>query len=113
MLKGKGVSIGIGFGKVVVLKNQKREIEKKNVENSEQELQKFKQAFNSVINETEEIIKDLNGTELEIMQAYLMIMQDPSLISETENLINNLKYNVEYLYYTIKSFFYCIFYIIF
>ena len=96
MLKGKGVSIGIGFGKVVVLKNQKREIEKKNAENSEQELQKFKQAFNSVINETEEIIKDLNGTELEIMQAYLMIMQDPSLISETENLINNLKYNVEY-----------------
>ena len=96
MLKGKGVSIGIGFGKVVILKNQKREIEKKNVENSEQELQKFKQAFNSVINETEEIIKDLKGTELEIMQAYLMIMQDPSLISETENLIKNLNYNAEY-----------------
>ena len=96
MLKGKGVSIGIGFGKVVVLKKQKREIEKKNVDNSEQELEKFKQAFNTVINETEGIIKDLQGTELEIMQAYLMIMQDPSLISETENLIKNLNYNAEY-----------------
>ena len=96
MLKGKGVSTGIGFGKVVVLKNQKRDIEKKNVENSEQELQRFKQAFNNVISETEEIIKDLKGTELEIMQAYLMIMQDPSLISETENLIKNLNYNAEY-----------------
>lgn len=96
MLKGKGVSIGISFGKVVVLKNQKREIEKKNVDNPEQELEKFKQAFNAVINETEDIIKDLNGTELDIMQAYLMIMQDPSLISETENLIKNLNYNAEY-----------------
>ena len=96
MLKGKGVSIGINFGKVVVLKNQKREIEKKNVDNPEQELEKFKQAFNAVINETEDIIKDLNGTELDIMQAYLMIMQDPSLISETENLIKNLNYNAEY-----------------
>ena len=38
MLKGKGVSTGIGFGSVVVIKNHQREIEKKYIENYEQEL---------------------------------------------------------------------------
>ena len=96
MLKGKGVSTGIGFGKIVILKNEEKVIEKKTVENPETEMQKFKQAFNQVIKETEEMIGKLSGTELDIMQAYLMIMQDPSLISETENAITNLNYSAEY-----------------
>ena len=96
MLKGKGVSTGIGFGKVVILTNEEKVIEKKTVENPETEMQKFKQAFNQVIKETEEMIGKLSGTELDIMQAYLMIMQDPSLISETENAITNLNYSAEY-----------------
>ena len=96
MLKGKGVSTGIGFGKIVILKNEEKVIEKRTVENPEAEMQKFKQAFNQVIKETEEMIGKLSGTELDIMQAYLMIMQDPSLISETENAITNLNYSAEY-----------------
>ena len=96
MLKGKGVSSGIAFGNVIILKNQKRDISKRVVEDVEKELNRFKNAYNVVIKETEDIIKKLSGTELEIMQAYLMIMQDPSLTEETENLINNLKYNAEY-----------------
>ena len=96
MLKGNCVSSGIAFGNVIILKNEKRDISKTIVENVENELNKFKNAYNSVIKETEEMIKKLSGTELEIMQAYLMIMQDPSLIQETENLINNSKYNAEY-----------------
>lgn len=96
MLKGKGVSTGIGFGKIVILKNEEKVIEKKTVENPEAEMQKFKQAFNQVVKETEEMIGKLSGTELDIMQAYLMIMQDPSLISETENAITNLNYSAEY-----------------
>ena len=35
MLKGKGVSTGIGFGKIVILKNEEKVIEKKTVENPE------------------------------------------------------------------------------
>ena len=96
MLKGKGVSTGIGFGKIVILKNEEKVIEKRTVENPEAEMQKFKQAFNQVIKETEEMVSKLSGTELDIMQAYLMIMQDPSLISETENAITNLNYSAEY-----------------
>ena len=96
MLKGKGVSTGIGFGNIVILKNQDRQIEKRIVENSEIEMNKFKEALSNVMKETEEIVNSISGTEQEIMQAYLMIMQDPSLITETENAINNLNYSSEY-----------------
>ena len=98
MLKGKGVSTGIGFGNIVVLKKVERKIEKKTIESEqiEQELARVHKALEEVINETETQMKNMNGTEADIMQAYLMIMQDPSLISETENAIKNSKYNAEY-----------------
>lgn len=96
MLKGKGVSTGIGFGNIIVLKNENKIIEKRIVENPNMEMQKFQEAFNKVVKETEEMVEKLSGTELEIMQAYLMIMQDPTLISETESAINNLNYCAEY-----------------
>ena len=98
MLKGKGVSRGIGLGNVVVLKKVERKIEKKTIENEqvEHELERLHKALNEVINETEIQLKNISGTESDIMQAYLMILQDPSLISETENAIKNDKYNAEY-----------------
>lgn len=96
MLKGKGVSTGIGFGNIIVLKNENKIIEKRIVENPNMEMQKFQEAFKKVLKETEEMVEKLSGTELEIMQAYLMIMQDPTLISETESAINNLNYCAEY-----------------
>lgn len=96
MIKGNGVSSGIGFGKVVVLKNQERQIEKKVAENPNTEMKKFKEALKQVTKETEETVNTISGTEKEIMSAYLMIMQDPTLITETENLITNLSYNAEY-----------------
>ena len=96
MLKGKGVSTGIGFGNIVILKNTDRQIEKIIVNDTEKELNKFKEALESVIIETQEIVNTITGTEKEIMSAYLMIMQDPTLTSETENAITNLNYNAEY-----------------
>ena len=98
MLKGKGVSKGIGFGNIIVLKKVERKIEKKTIESEqvEHEVERLHEALNQVINETEIQMKHITGTEADIMQAYLMIMQDPSLISETENAIKNSNYNAEY-----------------
>ena len=96
MIRGKGVSTGIGFGTIVVLKNQERQIEKKTVEDSEKEMKRFNEALEQVIKETEEIVNTSSGTEKEIMSAYLMIMQDPTLTTETENAITNLNYSAEY-----------------
>ena len=96
MLKGKGVSNGVGFGNIVILKNEDRVIEKKIVEDSNNEMKRFKEALDKVTKETEEIVNSISGTEQEIMNAYLMIMQDPSLTVETENAITNLNYSAEY-----------------
>ena len=98
MLKGNGVSTGIGFGKVIVLKKTERKIEKKTIqkEEVEQELTRVHEALQEIINETENQMKNITGTEADIMQAYLMILQDPSLIAETENAIKDSNYNAEY-----------------
>ena len=98
MLKGNGVSTGVGFGNVVILKKLERKIEKKTIrdEQKEQELERVHEALQEVINDTENQMKNITGTEADIMQAYLMIMQDPSLIAETENAIKNSNYNAEY-----------------
>ena len=96
MIKGKGVSVGIGFGNIVILKNEIRKIEKNIVEDSDKELERFHKALEEVINETNQIVEKARGTEKEIMTAYLMIIQDPSLILETESQIKNSKINAEY-----------------
>ena len=96
MLKGKGVSGGIGFGKVVLLKEEQLTTQDFKIEDVKSEVQIFQNALNNVINETEELINKLSGTQKEIMQAYLMILQDPTLIQETMKLIENEKYNAAY-----------------
>lgn len=96
MIRGKGISIGVGFGNVVTLKSENRKIEKKIIEDTDSEIKKLQNALKDVIKETEEIVNKATGTEKEIMSAYLMIMQDPALIQETENVIQNFNYNVEY-----------------
>lgn len=96
MLKGKGVSNGIGFGKAIILENEEIKVTQFKIENPDKEIEFFYNAFNKVIEETEEIISRLSGTEAEIMQAYLTIMKDPSLITETVNMIKNDKYNAGY-----------------
>ena len=96
MLKGNGVSKGIGFGNIVILKNEERQIERITIQDSDTEMKKFKEALKSITQETEEIVNNITGTEKEIMSAYLMILQDPTLTQETENIIVNQNYNVEY-----------------
>ena len=67
VLKGKGVSNGIGFGKVVLLKPEDLKVEKSKIDNVKEETEKFNEALNSVIKDTEEIIKKSSGTEKDIM----------------------------------------------
>ena len=79
MIKGKGVSVGVGFGNTVILKNEERKIEKTTVEDSKAEMDRLKKAIEEVTKETEEIVNKSSGTDKEIMSAYLMILQDPAL----------------------------------
>lgn len=96
MLKGKGISDGIGMGKAVVLKDEDIKPEKIKIEDVGEEKEIFYQAVHAVEAETEELINKLSGTEKDIMQAYLMILQDPTLVQETVKIIDQEKCNAAY-----------------
>ena len=93
MLVGKGISEGIGLGKAVILKENELKIEKQKIEDISAEKQQIYDAVKEVESEIEKLIKNIDGTEKEIMQAYLMILQDPSLIQETIKIIEQEKCN--------------------
>lgn len=96
MLKGKGVSKGIGIGHTKVLKHEEVKLTDFKVEDKENELSYFKKCLNNVIEDTREVLEKLSGTEADIMNAYLMILQDPTLTEETERLIQEDGYNAGY-----------------
>ena len=96
MLKGKGVSKGIGIGHTKVLKNEEVKLTDFKVDNKENELKYFKKCLNDVIEDTKKVVEKLSGTEADIMNAYLMILQDPTLTEETERLIQEDGYNAGY-----------------
>lgn len=96
MIKGKGVSEGVGLGKVIVLKNEDIKPEKIRIEDVMAEKEVFYQAVHAVEVETEELINRLSGTEKDIMQAYLMILQDPTLIQETVKIMEEENCNAAY-----------------
>lgn len=96
MLVGKGISEGIGLGKAVILKENGLKIEKQKIEDISAEKQQIYDAVKEVESEIEKLIQNIDGTEKEIMQAYLMILQDPSLIQETIKIIEQDKCNSAY-----------------
>lgn len=96
MLVGKGISEGIGLGKAVILKENGIKIEKQKIEDISAEKQQIYDAVKEVESEIEKLIQNIDGTEKEIIQAYLMILQDPSLIQETIKIIEQEKCNSAY-----------------
>ena len=96
MLVGKGISEGIGLGKAVILEENRLKIEKQKIEDISAEKQQIYDAVKEVESEIEKLIQNIDGTEKEIMQAYLMILQDPSLIRETIKIIEQDKCNSAY-----------------
>ena len=96
MLVGKGVSDGIGLGKVVILKENELKIEKQKIEDISAEKQLVYNAIKEVENEIEDLIQNISGTEKEIMQAYLMILQDRNLTEEIIKIIEQEKCNSLY-----------------
>ena len=96
MLVGKGVSDGIGLGKVVILKENELKIEKQKIEDILAEKQLVYNSIKEVENEIEDLIQNISGTEKEIMQAYLMILQDPNLTEEIIKIIEQEKCNSLY-----------------
>lgn len=85
---------------MLVLKKEKIEIEKSNIQNVEEELKKLDEAINSVVEETKDSIEKLekeeNDEQLQIMQAYLMILEDETLVEKSKAMIKEEKLNNVY-----------------
>lgn len=96
MLQGKGVSEGIAFGYVKIIKKDDIQISNYKIHDVENELKNFKFALENLKKEIEEISENLTGTEQEIMKAYSLILEDPTLTNETLRLIKEEKYNSVY-----------------
>ena len=96
MLNGKGISDGIGIGKVLVIKKEEMKIEKSKIEDVNKEMDKLDIALNSVIKETQKLIENSNKVQRQILEAYLMILQDKTLTQKAKELIDKEKLNCVY-----------------
>ena len=96
MLKGKGISEGIGIGKALILKKEEIRIEKSKIENVSKELEKLNVSLNSVIEETKMLKENSSNEQKQILEAYLMILQDVTLTQKAKELIEKENYNCVY-----------------
>ncbi len=91
MIKGIGVSAGIGIGKVLLVEEHSLEYTPKAVENAAEEIKRFNSAVDKFCENTEkqaEALKVSAGAkEAEIMLGHIGIVKDPFLLGEVEKLI--------------------------
>lgn len=93
MIKGTGVSSGIGIGKVLLVEEHSPEYTPKAVENAAEEINRFRSAVERFCENTEkqaEALKISAGAkEAEIMLGHISIVKDPFLLGEVEKLIQS------------------------
>ena len=91
MYKGTNASDGIGIGTAVIVEEAELIITRREVNDTEAEVQRFKGALAETIAQTETLAADLatrvGEKEAEIMQGHLMLLNDPMLTNEIENAI--------------------------
>ena len=98
MIKGIGVSSGIGIGPVLILKKQEIKVPNTLVEDSKAEIKKFDDALSQVINETndlyEKTLQEIGAEEAAIFEAHKSILEDEfSLVNPIKERIENDKMN--------------------
>ena len=99
MYKGTGASAGIGIGTAVVVEESELVIERREISDTEAEIQRFRSAVDRTIADTERMAQDLASRagekEAEIMQGHMLLLADPMLTGEIENAVRNEMVNSE------------------
>lgn len=113
MYKGTGASPGIALGKALVIEHSELNIEKKNIENTEVEVEKLQSAVEKSRVELEQVKErakvELGEHEAEIFEAHLLVLADPELIDQTISKIRDEKVNAEFALSEVKDMFVSIF----
>ena len=99
MYKGTGASAGIGIGTAVVVEESELVIERREISDTEAEIQRFRSAVDRTIADTERMAQHLASRagekEAEIMQGHMLLLADPMLTGEIENAVRNEMVNSE------------------
>ncbi|MCI5655515.1 MAG: phosphoenolpyruvate--protein phosphotransferase [Ruminococcus sp.] len=95
MLKGIGVSEGIGIGTVLVIEKQKINFDKYAIKSVEEEIARYYDAIKKFIIKTQEMANEIAANagekESEILFGHIIMVQDPYMQGEIESLIKNGK----------------------
>ncbi len=103
VLKGIGVYKGIAFGKFRMFKRNHINIQKKKIEDVEKEIDRYKTARETAVNELnklyEKALESVGEEEANIFQVHQMMLQDVDLVSFIENNIKEKMVSAEYSVY--------------
>ena len=106
MYKGTGASPGIALGRALVIEHSELVIEKKTIENIDEEIQKLESAVKVSKEELtkvkEKALAELGEHEAEIFEAHLLVLEDPELVESAVCKINDEKVNAEFALNEIK-----------
>ena len=113
MYNGTGASPGIALGKALVIEHSELVIEKKTIENIDEEIQKLESAVKVSKEELtkvkEKALAELGEHEAEIFEAHLLVLEDPELIGSAISKIRDEKVNADYALNEIKEMFVAMF----
>ena len=113
MYKGTGASPGIALGMALVIEHSELVIEKKTIENIDEEIQKLESAVKVSKEELtkvkEKALAELGEHEAEIFEAHLLVLEDPELIGSAISKIRDEKVNADYAINEIKEMFVAMF----
>ena len=113
MYKGTGASPGIALGRALVIEHSELVIEKKTIENIDEEIQKLDSAVKVSKEELtkvkEKALAELGEHEAEIFEAHLLVLEDPELIGSAISKIRDEKVNADYALNEIKEMFVAMF----
>lgn len=113
MYNGTGASPGIALGKALVIEHSELVIEKRNISNIEEEIQKLENAVKVSKDELtkvkEKALVELGEHEAEIFEAHLLVLEDPELVDSAISMIRDEKVNADYALNEIKEMFVAMF----
>ena len=102
-IKGKCVSQGIAFGKILFYSNNISNVQKYTVDDTDAELQRYKKALEPAVSRLKSLYydtrKNIGENESVIFQTHIMILEDAQFIKNVEDVIVKNKLNAEYAVY--------------
>lgn len=100
VFEGKGICDAVAMGKISVIRKQKKEIERKNITDTESEIKRLENAENEVLSELETIREKAVGKVGEegaaIFEIHKMMIEDEDYNDFISNMIKDEKVSAEY-----------------